>query len=235
MRKISKILMYHSIGSKGNGEIGSKLYSVSKKDFKKQMEYVKSLANQEVMVTFDDGDITNFKHAYPILKDLNISAYFFIIVSKVGTRGYMNWEEIKALRDSGMTIGSHGMTHKILTELDDTDLDYDLRASKKFLEDNMGHRIHYFSVPRGFYNKKTVEKAKEVGYKGIFTSNIYDNDGFRFGRIPVKASWDMRYFIKMFDNGFSIKEKTGELIKNSSKKILGAKYYDKIRTGILKE
>lgn len=98
---MKKILMYHSIDGNGNGnsngEVGSRLYSVSRENFEKQMEYIKGLKNPHVIITFDDGDVTNYKYAYPVLKELGPCAYFFIIVSKVGTRGYMNWEEIKEL------------------------------------------------------------------------------------------------------------------------------------------
>lgn len=221
-----KILMYHSIEAKGNGEVGSGLYSVSRENFKKQMQYIKELKDLDISVTFDDGDITNYKYAYPILKNLDLNACFFIIVSKVGTRGYMNWEEIKELRDNGMIIGSHGITHKILEGLNNKELDYEIKASKRFIEDNLGHSIDYFSVPRGFCNKEVVKKAKEAGYKVVFTSK---------NRIAVKNNWSLKDFGRILNNGFSFKEKAKELIKDSSKRILGAKYYDKVRAGILKK
>ena len=43
------------------------------------------------------------------------------------------------------------------------------------------------------------------------------------------------YFIKVLNGGYSFKDRAGELIKGSSKKILGAKNYDKLRTVIIKK
>lgn len=232
MIKNKAILMYHSIGSQSNGEVGAELYCVSEENFKKHMEYIKA-GIVSPYITFDDGDITNYRYAYPALKELKISAYFFIIVAKIGVKGYMNWEQIRELRDAGMIIASHGMTHRILTELSDEDLDYELRASKKNLEDNLCLTIDYLSIPRGFYNMKVINKAKETGYKAIFSSNIEASDGFKFGRIPVKGNWDLEYFKKVLNNGFSLKDRAQGLIKNSSKKILGAKNYDRLRNIIL--
>lgn len=231
MRNKFITLMYHSISNRSNGEIGSELYCVSKDNFKAQMEY---LTGRNANITFDDGDISSYQYAYPILKKFGLKVYFFIILSKVGTKGYMNWEQIKELRDAGMIIGSHSMTHRILTELKDSDLDFELGTSKKFLEDNLGQPVDYFSIPRGFHNKNIIDLARQIGYKRVFTSNIKDTDGFKFGRIPVKRSWDLRHFIKVINNGATLKDRTETFIKNSAKDILGVKHYDRVRSWILK-
>jgi len=246
--------MYHSIGNEGITEEGAQLYAVTLDNFRKQMEYivgtvplqglrVSPLRGQTLqiggdspcVITFDDGLIDNYTNALPILKEFGLTAYFFILVGKIGTSGYMSWGQIKELLGAGMVVGSHGMTHRILTVLSGKELDYELRESKKILEDNLGCAVDYFSVPRGFCNKRILEKAKELGYKAIFTSNPKDSDGYKFGRIPVRGNWSLGYFIRVLNNGLSFRDKTEELIKKSSKRILGAGYYDKIRTKILKK
>lgn len=237
----NKILMYHSVGGLTCSEAGAKLYCVSLKNFKEQMRYISKIKEQTKsyelrvmsLITFDDGLTDNYTNAFPVLKEYDLKAYFFIIVGKVDSDGYMNWEQIAQLRNAGMVIGSHGMTHRILTELNDKELDYELKESKMIIEDKLRQAIEYFSIPRGFCNCKIIDKLKKAGYTGVFTSNQKDNDGFRFGRIPVKAGWDLDYFIKALKGSFSLKDKAGELIKNSSKRILGAKNYDKIRGKIL--
>lgn len=244
-------LMYHSIGASQNAEAGARLYSVPLKMFEQQIEHLAKVASLKqgqlpkvdirvqyfkespYLITFDDGDITNYKYAYPILKEFGLKGYFFIILSKIGTPGYMNWEQIRELRDGGMIIGSHGITHRILTELKDKELDYELNESKKILEEKLGQPIDYLSIPRGFYNKKIINLAREAGYKAVFTSNQKDLDRFKVGRIPVKCNWDLEYFKKVINNGFSLKGRAEELIKNTSKKMLGAKNYDKLRSRIL--
>lgn len=223
--------MYHSIGSCNIAEAGAERYCVLPKAFKEQMRYIKQ--GQFLLVTFDDGDITNFKYAYPMLKEMRLKAYFFIIAKRVGANGYMNWQQIKELSNAGMVIGSHGMTHRILTELTDRELDYELRASKKLLEENLGRAIDYFSIPRGFYNRRVIDEAKEVGYKAIFTSNPKDNDGFKFGRIAVKAEWDLEKFMRIVNNGLPWRDSAREFVKKASQKIMGAKSYDKLRTIVL--
>jgi len=251
---MNKILMYHSIGNHDNNEVGAELYCVSVEKFREQMEFVAKLGTVPLQslrvcprrgltlqiggdspyITFDDGLMDNYTEAYPVLEELNLKAYFFILVSKVDTAGYMNWEQIRQLMDAGMIIGSHGMTHRILTELKDKELDYELSESKKILEQKLGAGVEYLSIPRGFTNKNVIEKVKKVGYKAVFTSNPKDSDGYKRGRIPVKSNWSIEYFARVMKNGPSLKDRAGEWVKGLSKKMLGAKNYDRVRSAILK-
>lgn len=233
---MKKILMYHSIGPNGKEsvEIGQDLYTVSERIFRIQLEHLSNY-NPDVTITFDDGYSNNYTSAYPVLKEMNTPAYFFILVSKVGTAGYMSWEQIKELANNGMIIGSHGMTHRILTDLSDKELDYEMGESKKILEGNLRCKIHYFSVPRGFYNGMVVKKARQFRYKAIFTSDQRDADGYRFGRIAVRANWDLERFAREIEGERSLRDRSAKLLLDSSKKILGPKYYDKVRTIILGE
>ncbi len=229
-------LTYHSIGRLGNNDPGARLYSVSFDRFKDQMNYLNQMNRPGAapVITFDDGYIDNYTDAFPVIKKLGIQAYFFLLVERISSDGYMNWEQVKELRDSGMIIGSHGMTHKILTGLNENELDYELRDSKKILEDKLKAEINYFSVPKGHYNKRVLGKIMACGYKGAFTSNPEDRDGLVFGRISVKADWDLRYFSGVINSGLPLKERAIGFIKDSSKKILGIDRYDKIRARILK-
>ncbi len=236
MKKRKMILAYHSVGAHPIKEIGAKLYAVPLYRFREQMEYA---ANKETgplpstslgaggdspIITFDDGDITNYLNAYPILKELDLKAYFFIIGTWVGTPGYMSWKEIEELKNNSMTIGSHGMTHRILTELSDEELNYELRESKKVLESHLKTQVDYFSIPRGLCNEKIIDKARDVGYKTILTS---DN------RIVVRSGWDLNHFIKVLENGYSLSDMVENMIKNSLRGILGIKNYDRLRSALL--
>ena len=233
----TKILTYHSIGPQNSNEPGADLYCVNEDIFKQHMRFLKTqyrIDNTNPMVTFDDGFNNNYTQAYPALVEFGLTAYFFVIAPKVGEPGYMTWQQINELKNAGMIIGSHGMTHKILTMLNDKDMDYEIKESKKILEDNLKSRIDTISIPRGFYNQAILDKIKKAGYAKVFTSDPRDTDGFKFGRISVKASWDMKRFARMLEEKYSFKEQAEEFMKTVSKKILGAGMYDKMRTTILK-
>jgi peptidoglycan/xylan/chitin deacetylase (PgdA/CDA1 family) len=231
-----KILIYHSIGASDLEEVGASLYTVSEKNFREQMRFVAQVTRSpghQVTVTFDDGLLDNYTTAFPILKELGIKAYFFVIVRKIDKDGYMSWQQLKEMKDAGMIIGSHGMSHRILTELDDEGLLYEIKTSKDNLEEKLGSEIQYFSVGRGFYNKRVVEKAKEAGYKAVFTSNPADNDGFVLGRIPVKSNWDKEHFERVLNGRMPIGGRIEAAVIGMAKGLLGARLYDKMRTILL--
>lgn len=233
------ILMYHSIGAGAPAEAGAELYSVPVDKFMKQMAMVYQLTRgaqgdrRSITITFDDGLLNNYRIAYPVLRDLGLKAYFFIMPEKVGRPGYMNWDKIKEMHGHGMIIGSHGMTHRILAGLDDEDLEHEICESKRLIEKKLGEAIDTFSVPRGFHNAKVIKKVQEAKYTVVFTSNPRDTDGFVFGRVSVKMDWSMDYFQKVLDGKISFREKSKGLMLHTAKKILGPQGYDSLRSAIL--
>jgi len=98
------ILTYHRvIDTEKNYPFDSDLISATPDSFAKQMRYIKSsyhpismskfidsiendkkLPKNAIMVTFDDGFDDNYKNAYPILKELDIPATFFVSTDYIG-------------------------------------------------------------------------------------------------------------------------------------------------------
>lgn len=233
---MKKILMYHSVGPQACREVGAQIYAVSEELFRKQMEHIKGISRspgKHITVTFDDGLLDNYTTAFPILKELGLKAFFFVLAGKLDQSGYVSSLQIKEMSEAGMVIGSHGMSHKFLTDLSDEQLHYELSESKRILESSLGFEIGHLSIPRGFADKRIIDKAREIGYEAIFSSYQADYGDFVFGRIPVKCDWDLEHFIYVVNRGLTLRERSEEFIKTFAKKMLGAKAYDKIRTRIL--
>ena len=230
--------MYHSVGKVCNKEEGELIYCISEENFKKQLEIInifnkrQSDSSNKVVITFDDGDETNYSIAYPLLKKYGLNAAFFIIGSRVGTPGYMDWVQIKKLQFDGMIIGSHGMTHRILPLLDDRDLFYELGESKRLLESRIGCVVEYFSIPRGFCNKRILTFAKKIGYKKVFTSDLVGNS-FEYGRIAIKRDWDSKIFLGILKGKIPFWYFINSAIKKHVIWVLGVSNYDRLRTKVL--
>jgi len=55
----------------------------------------------QVMITFDDGYVDNFTNAFPILKELGLSAVFFIPTAYVETTRRFWWDRVARLVNAG--------------------------------------------------------------------------------------------------------------------------------------
>lgn len=244
-------LMYHGIIS-GNAQVppdrepGAELYDVVVEDFREQMEYLKNYnylvttfdnsgklndPSKNVIITFDDGEMNNFKSALPVLKEFGYPAYFFVTVKRIGRPGYMGWEELKRLRDMGMVIGSHGLNHEILIDLNDKKLEQELAESKAILEQHLKINIEDFSVPRGFYNERILEKARQAGYRNIFVSG--KAKGQAISRVAVKGNWTVRRFDQALRGRVPVGEGVFNLAKGTVKRLLASGGYDRVRGGLL--
>lgn len=247
------ILMYHDIGESEDKKrvrrpAGAGLYDVTMENFKSQMNFLRqkgfrvvNLADaagdpsRKVVLTFDDGEMNNFKIALPILREFGYPAYFFVLGNRVGKPGFMGWEELRQLRAAGMVVGSHAMSHRILTALSETDAEHELKESKRLLEANLGIGIDDISIPRGFYNLRILEIAKEAGYKNIFVSGVLQGteEDCR-GRISVMRDWTLSRFEMALTGKVPIREQIFNAAKALVEKNFGTDCYDKFRSGILK-
>ncbi len=99
-------------------------------------------------ITFDDGHVSNYEIALPALAARNLTATFFLTVGWMGSRsGYMDWNQIKALHNTGQRIGAHGWSHTLLTHCDDNALITELSTARLTLEDKLGSAITTMSLP----------------------------------------------------------------------------------------
>lgn len=155
--------------------------------------YKKELPEKPVVISFDDGVTDQFTNGLPILKKYGYTATFFIKLNNVGQgKGGLTWDQIRELKDADMTIGSHSMNHDNMTIMSLNILNYEIKESKKILEENLGIRINYFSYPGGAYNKTTIKEVKSAGYLAAVTTKhkVYqeikkDDDIFTLSRVHI--------------------------------------------------
>jgi peptidoglycan/xylan/chitin deacetylase (PgdA/CDA1 family) len=127
---------------------------------------------RSVVITFDDGQVSNFTLALPALQRARAQAAFFVTTDFVGRPGYLSWQQVRALAEAGMTVGSHGHTHRFLDDLSDSDLRFELKRSGELLADATGRPTTTLSFPGGRFDARTLTIARELGYEWFYTSEI---------------------------------------------------------------
>lgn len=70
---------------------------------------------------------------------------------------------------NGTEIGSHTMTHPILTNISDERLSMELQGSRSRLEEALGRRVDQFCYPNGDTDERVRCGVERAGYRGAVT------------------------------------------------------------------
>lgn len=82
----------------------------------------------------------------------------------------MTWEQLAQIKDQGIEIGGHTVTHPLLTYEDDVTVERELRSSKRLLEQQLGASVRAFAYPNGDWDQRVRERVIEAGYACAFTT-----------------------------------------------------------------
>jgi peptidoglycan/xylan/chitin deacetylase (PgdA/CDA1 family) len=107
----------------------------------------------------------------------------------------MDWEQLRAVAETGFEVGSHTVTHAHLTELSDRELQRELVDSRAQMEDELGRPCRYLAYPYGEEDDRVRAGAKAAGYTAAYSlaSGFVHPDRFA---IPRVALWRKDYALR---------------------------------------
>ena len=142
----------------------------------------KDIPARSAIITMDDGWKSQYEAAWPILKKFDYPFTLFVYTDyiKGGPKSggeSITWDQIAEMRDAGVDIEGHTVSHKDLRGAKHSAQapDYEawlwkeLNDSKQMLEERLGVKVEALALPYGFYNAHVQEMAKKAGYEAIFT------------------------------------------------------------------
>jgi peptidoglycan/xylan/chitin deacetylase (PgdA/CDA1 family) len=88
----------------------------------------------------------------------------------------INWEEVREMESAGIEIGSHTVTHPLLTNIGIERLRRELTESRNRLEDVLDHRVDLFCYPNGNSSAAVVQEVERAGYRCAVTTDPGFND-----------------------------------------------------------
>lgn len=153
------------------------------------------LPEKPVIITFDDGYLDNYNHAFPVLEKYQLKATIFLISDYVNTYpNYLTWSAVQDMQQSGLIdFESHTLSHEELTKAPDLDeAKHQLTGSKQAIEWNLGKQVNFIAYPCGEYNDDIEQATKDAGYRAAFTVNYGlaepGEDPFILDRVPIFGS-----------------------------------------------
>lgn len=186
------VLCYHRVEGKEGGtlSIAPELFEqhlqrlkdrgiavISMQDFLAWRKNEKTIPPKCALITLDDGYVSAFENARPILKKFGYPWTYFIYTKFIASGGKsITWEQLATLRDEGVEIGAHTATHQSLRETRgkspesyDAWLKEEIIGSKQLIEKKLGVRCAVFAYPEGRYNAKVLDMVKSAGFDASFT------------------------------------------------------------------
>ena len=206
-RYVFPVLMYHSVAPDRKNAL-----TVSPETFERQMAFLKSngyrvltleeaarmiagrrSGGKALAITFDDGNEDNYTFAFPVLRKYGFPATVFLIFERVGSPGFLTWDEIRRMEASGLvTFGSHTVHHIPLAGLEAGKLAEEVAGSKKLLEEKLGAKVGLFSYPVGNFDARARAAVVDAGYRAAAITNpghgTADNDPFLIKRLRVSEN-----------------------------------------------
>jgi peptidoglycan/xylan/chitin deacetylase (PgdA/CDA1 family) len=189
--KTSRYLTYHEISSSEP----EYRYGVSLAKFTQHARCLRRLADighsrvSDRPITFDDGHISQFDLALPVLKEFSIKAIFFVTSGWVDKRvGYISWKQLGEIVRGGHEVQSHGWSHAYLSQCTNHELDSELQRSKSELESHLGITVSAISAPGGRWNQRVLHACRNAGYQRLFTSEPWANRKEEDG-VEVLGRW----------------------------------------------
>lgn len=151
-----------------------------------------------VVLTFDDGNRSDFVHALPVLRGLGFNATFFVGGDRIGAGGGLEPDMLAQMAAEGMDVGSHGMTHRFLTTLDAEEEREEMSRSKQLLKSVCGREVLFFAPPGGRIGRRGIATLRRLSYRAVCTSVFGFNScaklGYEYRRVPVTSSTSRAQF-----------------------------------------
>jgi peptidoglycan/xylan/chitin deacetylase (PgdA/CDA1 family) len=121
-------------------------------------------------LTFDDGRVSDYEVAFPMLVAAGLAATFFVNTATIDAAGHLTWSQLREMRRAGMSVQSHSHDHADLARLTSTQLDYQLQRSKAGIEDHLGSEVKLLALPYGSMGSNTLTAARRAGYRALCCS-----------------------------------------------------------------
>ncbi len=213
------ILLYHHVDH-GRGE-----WHVTPAKFEQQLVYLSqnnyhtvsmvaymdainnsaSLPSDPVVLTFDDSYSDHFDTIFPLLQKYGFTGTFFVITGRVGTPGYLTWDQIARMQAAGMEIGAHTVHHPFLSKLSPLHALVEIAGSRVDILTHLGKLPDFFAYPYNDRSALTENLARLVGFRAALAVSPHTKDvpgdPFTMPRSTITSGEGRRTFALILKRG----------------------------------
>ncbi len=149
---------------------------------------------RKILLTIDDGFLSFYENAWPILKKKKIPFILFVSTREVGAFNYMSWDQIREIsKEDFVEIGNHSHTHEYLVDEESEFIKDDIEKSISIFKKELGKNSVFFSYPFGEYSIEFKNIIKALNFKYAFGqhSGVMDEtkDFYELPRYPINEKY----------------------------------------------
>lgn len=186
------MLIYHHVA-----EDTPRVSSVTPKEFRAHLQYLKDnqfqvigldvllqqlqtgapIADNAVVITFDDSYENNFTTAHPILQEFGFPYTIFISPGAIDERvgPVLTWQQVKKMSDDGVLVANHAMWHEHMAKPNagETEAAWLARMEQSILQaeqrikDETGQQHKWLAYPYGEFSDPLEALVERLGFIGI--------------------------------------------------------------------
>lgn len=229
------------------------VYSVAPDTFARQLDWIQAQGfrcllldeamqqrgDRAVVISFDDGDLSNVEVALPLLLERGLKAEFFITTGFIGATGMLSADDVRQLAAAGMGIGSHGCSHAFLEDMDTTALMSELDDSRCRLQALSRRPVDAIALPGGRGGERELQAAQRLGYRHLLGSvpgpNLRVRGDRCLQRLAITRNLGMQDFAALVRwKGLSPRlQQVRHAALGLPKRVLGNKGYERLRERLL--
>jgi peptidoglycan/xylan/chitin deacetylase (PgdA/CDA1 family) len=169
------------------------------------------LPERAALLTFDDGYRSMRTVTLPLLLRFEYPAVLFVPTGFVGglnafeggsepEEPICSWEDLRELERHGVSVQSHGVSHRALSEFDPAEQEEELLGSKATLEVVLGKPVEIFAYPYGDGGtdpRSTSGALRRAGYRAAFRykggmARLPVPDPYHLPRLAMGPDTDLR-------------------------------------------
>jgi peptidoglycan/xylan/chitin deacetylase (PgdA/CDA1 family) len=214
-------------------------------EFADLLDRKRPFPKKPIVITIDDGFRSVYRFAYPVLLRLGMKAVFFVTPDKTShnfrefsdTDEPATDDEIATMSRHGVSIQSHGQTHRHLTDLDDATVRWELVESKRVLAERFGRPVDHLAIPSGAYSRRIRRIVGTTGYRVVFASRKGTNhagvDRLRMRRLVVGRGFGREGMAHLLEPGTCFQLRLASGLQNLVQTFISARGLDRLRGVIL--
>lgn len=203
------ILLYHHVATDTPPST-----SISPADFTGHLQYLKdnnfnvialdhmldslrsgqSIPDKSVAITFDDGYISIYTEAFPLLQSFGYPFTLFLSTGPINNNqaNYMNWDQVREMAEAGTVIANHMIDHPYMLEreagLDEQQwlqgLRQELLQAEETIATETGQSHRFLAYPYGEFNPAIKDMLAEEGFVGLAQNSGAVGAGSDFLALP---------------------------------------------------